>query len=193
MHNLLIADRRPGGSGVIRVTEPARGAPMDEVAAAGPADLEAAVAAAKAAFLHWSAMTAVARADILFRFADLVRAHAEELAVLEARNVGKPIGDARWEANHVADTLRYYAGAADKFFGETIPVKKGGLDITLRDPLGVVGLIVPWNFPMVIATWKLGPALACGNTVVLKPAGLTPLSALRLGELGLEAGLRPAC
>jgi len=189
MHPLLIADRRPAGAGVMRIIEPARGAPFDEVAAAGPADLDAAVAAAKAAFPGWARLNAVARAEILFRFADLVRAHAEELATLEARNVGKPIGDARWEAGHVADTLRYYAGAADKFFGQTIGVKKAGLDITLHDPLGVVGLIVPWNFPMVIATWKLAPALACGNTVVLKPASLTPLTALRLGELGLEAGL----
>ncbi len=191
MRNLLIADRRPSGSGVIRVIEPAKGEPFEEVAAAGPADLDAAVAAAKAAFPAWSGRTAFERAEILFAFSDRVRAHAEELAVLEARNVGKPIGDARWEANHVADTLRYYAGAADKHFGETIPVKKGGLDVTLRVPLGVVGLIVPWNFPMVIATWKLGPALACGNTVVLKPASLTPLTALRLGELALEAGLPP--
>ena len=191
MHGLVIAGERPAGQGAIPVVEPATGAPFDEVAAAGPRDLDAAVAAAKAAFPAWAAMTAVARADILFRFADLARAHAEELAVLEARNVGKPIGDARWEANHVAETLRYYAGAADKFFGETIAVKKGGLDITLHDPLGVVGLIVPWNFPMVIATWKLAPALACGNTVVLKPASLTPLTALRLGEIGLAAGLPP--
>jgi betaine-aldehyde dehydrogenase len=191
MQQLLIGGRRCAGAGVIEVLEPARGETFDRVAAAGPADLDAAVAAAKSAFAGWSGTTAVARADILFRFADLVRQHAEELAVLEARNVGKPIGDARWEANHVADTLRYYAGAADKFFGETVAVKKGGLDITLHDPLGVVGLIVPWNFPMVIATWKLGPALACGNTVVLKPASLTPLTALRLGELGLEAGLPP--
>ena len=176
---------------MIPVIEPATGAPFDEVAAASLGDLDAAVAAAKAAFPAWSALTATARADVLFRFADLVRVHAEELAVLEARNAGKPIGDARWEANHVADTLRYYAGAADKFFGETIAVKKGGLDITLHEPLGVVGLIVPWNFPMVIATWKLAPALACGNTVVLKPASLTPLTALRLGELGLAAGLPP--
>ena len=191
MQSLLIGDRRPAGQGVIRVTDPSRGEPFAEVASAGLADLEAAVAAARAAFPAWAARTAVARAEILFKFADLVRAHAEELAVLEARNVGKPIGDARWEANHVADTLRYYAGAADKHFGEAIPVKKGGIDITLRVPLGVVGLIVPWNFPMVIATWKLGPALACGNTVVLKPASLTPLSALRLGELALEAGVPP--
>jgi betaine-aldehyde dehydrogenase len=191
MQSLLIGDKRPAGSGRITVLEPALGAPMDEVASATEADVNAAVAAAKAAFSHWSGLTAVERAEVLFRFSDLVRSRAEELATLEARNVGKPIGDARWEANHVADTLRYYAGAADKFFGETIPVSKGGLDITLRDALGVVGLIVPWNFPMVIATWKLGPALACGNTVVLKPASLTPLSALRLGELALEAGVPP--
>jgi betaine-aldehyde dehydrogenase len=191
MHNLLIGDLRPSGSGTITVTEPARGQSMAEVASAGPAELDQAVAAATKAWPEWSGRTAVARAEILFRFSDLVRAHAEELATLEARNVGKPIGDARWEANHVADTLRYYAGAADKFFGETVQVAKAGLDITLRQPLGVVGLIVPWNFPMVIATWKLGPALACGNTVVLKPASLTPLSAIRLGELGLEAGLPP--
>jgi betaine-aldehyde dehydrogenase len=189
MHGLLIGDTRPPGSDRITVLEPALGVPMDEVAAAGEADVEAAVAAAKQAFPHWSGLSAVARADLLFQFADRLRAHAEELATLEARNAGKPIGDARWEANHLADTIRYYAGAADKFFGETIPVKKGGLDLTLHDALGVVGLIVPWNFPMVIAGWKLGPALACGNTVVLKPASLTPLSALRLGELALDAGL----
>jgi betaine-aldehyde dehydrogenase len=191
MQNLLIGDRRPIGAGTISVTEPARGKPMAEVASAGPTELDQAVAAASRAFPEWSEKTAVARAEILFRFSDVVRAHVEELATLEARNVGKPIGDARWEANHVADTLRYYAGAADKFFGESIQTSKPGLDITLRQPLGVVGLIVPWNFPMVIATWKLGPALACGNTVVLKPASLTPLTALRLGELGLEAGLPP--
>jgi betaine-aldehyde dehydrogenase len=191
MHALLIGDQRPTGSGTITVIEPARAQPMAEVASAGPADLDRAVAAARKAWPAWAALTAVARAEILFRFSDLVRTHAEGLATLEARNVGKPIGDARWEANHVADTLRYYAGAADKFFGETVQVGKPGLDITLRQPLGVVGLIVPWNFPMVIATWKLGPALACGNSVVLKPASLTPLSAIRLGELGLEAGLPP--
>jgi len=191
MHQLIIGDRRLKGAGTISVTEPATGRPMAEVAAAGSEDLDQAVAAAKAAFPEWSGRTAVARAEVLFRFSSLVREHVEELALLEARNVGKPIGDARWEANHVADTLRYYAGAADKFFGETVQVGKPGLDITLRQAMGVVGLIVPWNFPMVIATWKLGPALATGNTVVLKPASLTPLSALRLGELGLEAGLPP--
>jgi betaine-aldehyde dehydrogenase len=191
MHPLLISDRRPLGRGGIAVIEPARGTVFDEVAAAGPDDLEAAIAAARAAYPAWAGRTPVDRGEVLFRFADHVRAHAEELAALEARNVGKPIGDARWEAGHVADTLRYYAGAADKFFGNTVIPKKGGLDITLHDPLGVVGLIVPWNFPMVIATWKVAPALACGNTVVLKPASLTPLTALRLGELALEAGVPP--
>jgi len=191
MHPLLIADRRPEGPRVLQVIDPSRGEPFAEVAGAGPAEVEMAIAAAKAAFPGWSGLPAPARGEILFRFADLVRAHAEELAALEARNVGKPIGDARWEANHAADTLRYYAGAADKFFGETIGVNKPGLDFTLRQPLGVVGLIVPWNFPLVIATWKVAPALACGNTAVLKPASLTPLSALRLGELALQAGVPP--
>jgi betaine-aldehyde dehydrogenase len=191
MHALVIGDRRLAGAGTITVTEPAKGRPMADVASAGPGELDQAVLAASRAFPDWSTRTATGRADLLFRFSDLVRTHAEELAVMEARNVGKPIGDARWEANHVADTLRYYAGAADKFTGETIQVAKAGLDITLRQPLGVVGLIVPWNFPMVIATWKVAPALATGNTVVLKPASLTPLTAIRLGELALEAGLPP--
>ncbi|MCX8072031.1 MAG: aldehyde dehydrogenase family protein [Candidatus Binatia bacterium] len=191
MEKLIIGDRRLDGAGVITVIEPATGQPLAEVAAASSHDLDAAVAEAKKALPAWSGLTPVARGEILYRFADIVRAHAEELAVIEARNVGKPIADARWEASHVVETIRYYAGAADKFFGNTISVKKGGLDLTLRVPLGVVGLIVPWNFPMVIATWKLAPALACGNTVVLKPASLTPLTALRLGELALEAGIPP--
>lgn len=192
MHKLIIGERRlPGGGGKMAVIEPATGEPFAEVAVASVSDLEAAVAAAKKAFPAWSALPAVARGERLQRFAQRVRAHAEELAVLEARNVGKPLADARWEANHVAETLEYYGGAADKFCGQTVEVKKGGLALSLHVPLGVVGLIVPWNFPMVIATWKLAPALACGNTVVLKPASLTPLTALRLGELALEAGIPP--
>jgi betaine-aldehyde dehydrogenase len=191
MHHLLIADRRPTGPKVLQLIDPSRGEPFAEVSAAGPGEVEAAIAAAKAAFPGWSGLPAPARGEILYRFADLVRAHAEELAAIDVQNVGKPIGDALWEANHAADTLRYYAGAADKFFGETIGVGKSGLDFTLREPLGVVGLIVPWNFPLMIATWKVAPALACGNTAVLKPASLTPLSALRLGELALEAGVPP--
>ena len=125
---------------------------------------------------------------MLRRLATLVEEHGEELARLESRNVGKPIQGARGEVGMVAQVFHYYAGAVDKHFGETIPVA-GGVDLTFREPLGVVGLIVPWNFPLNIASWKLGPALACGNTVVLKPAELTPLTALRLGELALEAGI----
>ena len=117
----------------------------------------------------------------------LVEEHAEELARLESRNVGKPIAGARGEIGMVADVFHFYAGAVDKHYGETIPVA-GGVDVTFREPLGVVGLIVPWNFPLNIASWKLGPALACGNTVVLKPAELTPLSALRLARARARGG-----
>ena len=122
----------------------------------------------------------------LRRLATLVEEHGEELARIESDNVGKPIAGARAEIGMVAEVFHFYAGAVDKHHGETIPVA-GGIDMTFREPLGVVGLIVPWNFPLNIASWKLGPALACGNTVVLKPAELTPLSAMRLSELALEA------
>jgi betaine-aldehyde dehydrogenase len=125
---------------------------------------------------------------LLRRLATLVEEHSEELARIESQNVGKPIAGARGEVGMVADVFHFYAGAVDKRYGETIPVA-GGVDMTFREPLGVVGLIVPWNFPLNISSWKLGPALACGNTVVLKPAELTPLSALRLAELALEAGI----
>ncbi len=151
-------------------------------------DADRAVAAAAAAYPAWRAVSPEDRGRLLRRLATLVEEHAEELALLETRNVGKPIGDARGEAGMVADVFHFYAGAVDKHHGETIPVS-GGVDVTFREPLGVVGLITPWNFPLNIASWKLGPALACGNTVVLKPAELTPLSSLRLGELVLEAGI----
>ncbi|MDX6453508.1 MAG: hypothetical protein QOH16_3557, partial [Gaiellaceae bacterium] len=128
------------------------------------------------------------RAAVLRSVSDAVREHLEELALLEARNAGKPIGDARGEMEMVADVFAYYAGAPERLLGDSIPVG-GGQAWTVREPLGVVGLIVPWNFPLNISSWKLGPALACGNTVVLKPAELTPLSALRLAELALEAGI----
>ncbi len=151
-------------------------------------DADRAVAAAAAAFPAWRAVSPEDRGRLLRRLATLVEEHTEELALLETRNVGKPIGDARGEAGMVADVFHFYAGAVDKHHGETIPVS-GGVDVTFREPLGVVGLITPWNVPLNIASWKLGPALACGNTVVLKPAELTPLSSLRLGELVLEAGI----
>jgi acyl-CoA reductase-like NAD-dependent aldehyde dehydrogenase len=130
------------------------------------------------------------RAAALRALADKVEQHLEQLALLEARNTGKPIGSARGEIGMVVDTFRYYAGAPERLMGDTIPVA-GGQAFTIREPLGVVGLIVPWNFPLAIAAWKLGPALAAGNTVVLKPAELTPLTALRFEQLVLEAGIAP--
>jgi acyl-CoA reductase-like NAD-dependent aldehyde dehydrogenase len=160
-------------------------ATLDE---AGVAEADAAVARAHAAFPGWRDVSPRDRGRLLRRLATLVEEHGEELARIESRNVGKPIGGARAEVGMVADVFHFYAGAVDKKHGETIPVA-GGVDMTFREPLGVVGLIVPWNFPLNIASWKLGPALACGNTVVLKPAELTPLSALRLAELAREAGL----
>ena len=170
------------------VLNPATEEAIAEVEAAGVEETDAAVARAREAFPAWRAVAPADRARLLRRVATLVEEHGEELARLESRNVGKPIAGARGEVGMVAQVFHYYAGAVDKHFGETIPVA-GGVDLTFREPLGVVGLIVPWNFPVNIASWKLGPALACGNTVVLKPAELTPLSALRLGELVLEAGI----
>jgi len=170
------------------VLNPATEEPLAELESAGVDEADAAVARARAAFPSWRAVAPSDRARLLRRLATLVEEHHEELSRIESRNVGKPINGARGEVGMVAQVFHYYAGAVDKHFGETIPVA-GGVDMTFREPLGVVGLIVPWNFPLNISSWKLGPALACGNTVVLKPAELTPLSALRLAELALEAGI----
>jgi betaine-aldehyde dehydrogenase len=172
----------------LTVTNPATEETIAELDPAGVEEADAAVARAKAAFGAWRTVAPVDRAQLLRRLATLVEERAEELARIESENVGKPIAGARAEVAMVAQVFHFYAGAVDKHHGETIPVA-GGVDMTFREPLGVVGLIVPWNFPLNIASWKLGPALACGNTVVLKPAELTPLSALRLTELALEAGI----
>ncbi|MEP6893137.1 MAG: aldehyde dehydrogenase family protein [Gaiellaceae bacterium] len=172
----------------LTVLNPATEEPIAELEQPGVEETDAAVARAKEAFPAWRAVSPQDRARLLRRLATLVEQHAEELAQIESRNVGKPISSARGEVGMVAQVFHFYAGAVDKHYGETIPVA-GGVDVTFREPLGVVGLIVPWNFPLNISSWKLGPALACGNTVVLKPAELTPLSALRLGELCLEAGI----
>jgi acyl-CoA reductase-like NAD-dependent aldehyde dehydrogenase len=172
----------------LRLLNPATEQPVAEVETAGVAETDRAVAAAKAAFPAWRAVAPSDRARLLRRLASLVEDHGEELALLETRNVGKPISDSRGEVGMVAEVFHFYAGAVDKHLGQTIPVA-GGIDMTFREPLGVVGLIVPWNFPLNIASWKVGPALACGNTIVLKPAELTPLTAIRLGELALEAGI----
>jgi acyl-CoA reductase-like NAD-dependent aldehyde dehydrogenase len=170
------------------VVEPATEQVLAEIPDAGVEETDAAVARARAAFPAWRAVAPADRARLLHRLADTLAEHADELAVLEARNAGKPIADARGEMAMVVDTFRYYAAAPERLLGDTIPVP-GGLGLTLREPLGVVGLITPWNFPLTIASWKLAPALAAGNTVVLKPAALTPLTALRFAELALEAGL----
>jgi betaine-aldehyde dehydrogenase len=173
---------------VIEVIEPATERVMAELPRAGAEEVDAAVARAKAAYPAWRAVAPADRAELLRRLADAIAERHEELARLEARNAGKPIGDARGEIGMVIETFRYYAGAPERLLGQTIPVA-GGIDMTFREPLGVVGLIVPWNFPLTIASWKVAPALAAGNTVVLKPAELTPLSAIELERIALEAGL----
>jgi acyl-CoA reductase-like NAD-dependent aldehyde dehydrogenase len=151
-------------------------------------ETDAAIARAQQAFDSWRTVAPADRGRLLRRFADVVDAHLEELALLEVANAGHTIGNARWEAGNVRDVLTYYSAAPERLFGRQIPVA-GGLDITFKEPLGVVGVIVPWNFPMPIAGWGFAPALAAGNTVVLKPAELTPMTAIRIGELALEAGL----
>ena len=153
-------------------------------------ETDEAIARAHAAMPAWKAVAPGDRAVLLRRFSDLVREHNEELALLEVTNAGHTIGNARWEANNVANVLAYYSGAPERLFGKQIPVP-GGIDVTFQEPVGVVGVIVPWNFPMAIAGWGFAPALAAGCTVVVKPAELTPLSAIRIGELALEAGLPP--
>jgi acyl-CoA reductase-like NAD-dependent aldehyde dehydrogenase len=170
------------------VIEPATEAVLADVPRAGLEEVDEAVARANSALPGWRALAPGARAEMLRSLAETLADHHEELAVLEARNAGKAIVDARGEISMVVDTFRYYAGAPERLLGETIPVA-GGQAFTVREPLGVVGLITPWNFPLTIASWKLAPALAAGNTVVLKPAELTPLTALRFAELAREAGL----
>jgi acyl-CoA reductase-like NAD-dependent aldehyde dehydrogenase len=172
----------------LQVLEPATEGVLETVPRAGVEEVDAAVARAKAAFGAWRTIVPGDRARLLLRVATLVEERLEELATLEARNAGKPIGDARGEIGMVAETFRYYAGGVERNLGDTIPVA-GGVAMTFREPLGVVGLITPWNFPLAIAAWKLAPALAAGNTVVLKPAELTPLTALRFERLALEAGI----
>ena len=174
---------------VLSVLEPATGAVMAEVPEAGIDDADAAVARARAAFPGWRAVSPGDRARLLLRLADALEQRHEELARLEARNAGKPIAaNARGEISTVVNTFRYFAGAPERLLGDTIPVE-GGVDMTFREPYGVVGLIVPWNFPLAISCWKVAPALAAGNTIVLKPAELTPLTAIELERIALEAGL----
>lgn len=193
MHLKLIIDgtERDAANGrVTALVNPATEEIFCEVAAATVADVQAAVSGAQRAFTEgWRDLAPGRRAELLFGLARLIRENLEELAQLEMGNIGKPIADARDEVALGARVFEYYAGAISKLFGETIPVARGGFDFTLRQPLGVIASIVPWNFPFPIACWKAAPALAAGNCVVLKPASLSPLTALRLGTLALAAGL----
>jgi len=189
---LFINGEPRDGSGGKRIPQinPATEEVFAEVAAAALKDVEAAVEGAQRAFAQtWRDLSPRKRTDILFNIARLIRENTEPLAQLESRNIGKPITDARDEVQLGARVFEYYAGAVTKLFGQTIPVARGGFDFTLRQPMGVVAAIVPWNFPFPIACWKVAPALAAGNTVVLKPASQSPLTAIMLGQFAHEAGL----
>ena len=174
--------------GTHSVINPANATVVTDVRLADVHETDAAIERAHRAFATWRTVSPGDRARLLRAFAVTVDAHLEELAQLEVIGAGHTIGNARWEAGNVRDVLNYYSAAPERHFGKQIPVP-GGVDVTFHEPLGVVGLIVPWNFPMPIAGWGFGPALAAGNTVVLKPAELTPLTAMRIAELALEAGL----
>lgn len=167
---------------------PATEEAMETIPAHDVNSVDDAVERARGAQIAWAGLNPADRAMLLRRFADAVDGDREHLAQLEVRNSGHPIGNARWEAEHVRNVLEYYSATPERMFGKQIPVA-GGLDVTFQEPLGVVGVITPWNFPMTIASWGFAPALAAGNAVVLKPAEWTPLTSLRLAELGLEAGL----
>ncbi len=170
--------------------DPSTGETIAEVSAASAKDVDRAVKSARAAVEKgpWSKMDAADRGKLMFKLADLVEKHAGELSALESFNCGKTIADSQGDMEGVVNTLRYYAGWADKIEGKTIPVRGSFLSYTLRQPVGVIGQIIPWNFPLLMLAWKWGPALACGNTIVMKPAEQTPLTALRIGEMAIEAG-----
>ena len=194
---LIDGERRPAASGeTMDSFDPGTGTVLTSLAAGSAEDVDRAVSAAQTAFEDvWRDLKPAARGRLLADFAGLVEDHAEELAVLETLDAGKPLTEALYiDAAYTAETLRYYAGWATKLHGDVLPVSPAvgeAFVYTRREPLGVVGAIVPWNFPMLITSWKIGPALAAGNTVVLKPSEMTSLTALRLAELALEAGLPP--
>jgi len=197
LHEPLLIDgkRTPAlSSRTAQIINPANSESLAIVAEAGAEDVDAAVQSAHRAFQNnspWRRLNSRERTRTILRLASLIREHQEELAQLESRNVGKPVRESRDEVALAADCFEYYAGAINKIGGQTIPVAASGVSMTFREPVGVCGLIVPWNFPIAITSWKVAPALAMGNTVVVKPASLTPLTALRLGELALEAGVPP--
>jgi len=183
----------PVDGGSFDTLNPATGEVVAKVAAAGPKDVDLAVKCARKALETgvWSRMDAADRGRLMYKLAERIEQEAGELAMLESLNCGKTIADSRGDMTGVVNTLRYYAGWADKIEGRTVPVRGNFLSYTLRQPVGVVGQIIPWNFPLLMLAWKWGPALACGNTIVLKPAEQTPLTALRVGELAVEVGFPP--
>ena len=193
-HELLIDGKRiaPSSGNYSTILNPATEEVLAYVASASAQDVDVAVKAARAALKVWNGIRAADRGLILNRLADLMEKHQDELIALEATNAGKPISSVRRQDMPAAiDTTRYYAGWADKIMGQVVPARTDALTYTVREPVGVVGAIVPWNFPIMIGMWKIAPALACGCTMVVKPAEITPLTAIRIGELALEAGLPP--
>ncbi|BFG77002.1 aldehyde dehydrogenase family protein [Paraburkholderia terrae] len=193
-YDLLIDGKRlPPGTGEYTVNiNPATEEPIALVAQGSAQDVDTAVKAARAALKVWNGMRAAERGRILMRFSELLREHQDEIAALESLDAGKPLAAVkRQDVPAAIDTLAYYAGWCDKINGQVVPVRPDALTYTVREPVGVVGAIVPWNFPLMIGMWKIAPALACGCTLVVKPAEITPLSALRIGELALEAGVPP--
>ncbi|TAM48337.1 MAG: aldehyde dehydrogenase family protein [Burkholderiaceae bacterium] len=193
-HNLLIGGEcvEPGGREYSTILDPATEKPIAMVAQGTAEDVDRAVQVARAALKPWNAIRAAERGRILMRFSELLRTHQDELAELESLDAGKPIaGVQRQDVPAAIDTLAYYAGWCDKINGQVIPARPDALTYTVREPVGVVAAIVPWNFPLMIGMWKIAPALACGCTLIVKPAELTPLSALMIGQLALEAGVPP--
>src|SRR5580698_7829140 len=191
---LLIDGQWVDGSKTFDTINPATGEVLTQIAEASPADVDRAVDAARRAFEDrngaWRKMSASERGKLIWKLADLVENNIDEIAELETLDNGKPIFESRYvDMPMVIDVIRYYAGLATKIHGETVNTFETAFTYTLREPVGVVGLIVPWNFPLLLASWKIGPALACGNTVVLKPAEQTPLTTLKFGELVIEAGI----
>ena len=193
-HDLLIDGKRlPPGTGEYTVNiNPATEEPIALVAQGSAQDVDTAVKAARAALKVWNGLRAAERGRILMRFSEVLREHQDEIVALESLDAGKPLAAVkRQDVPAAIDTLAYYAGWCDKINGQVVPVRPDALTYTVREPVGVVGAIVPWNFPLMIGMWKIAPALACGCTLVVKPAEITPLSALRIGELALEAGVPP--
>src|SRR6266550_2407785 len=193
---LLIDGQWTDGAKKFDTINPATGEVLTQVVEASPEAVDRAVSAARKAFEDrsgaWRKMSASERGRLIWRLADLVEQHLEELAELETLDNGKPIFESRYvDMPMVVDVLRYYAGLATKIHGETVNTFETAFTYTLREPVGVVGLIIPWNFPLLLASWKVGPALACGCTIVMKPAEQTPLTTLRFGELAIEAGVPP--